>query len=80
MKRTILQLFFFFLPILVSYITAAEDQFKLNKREKYNFNSEWLMFIGDDIKASSVKYNDSSWARVTLPRAFNEDEIGRAHV
>ena len=43
-------------------------------RDKYNFNSDWLLKVGDFSEASTVGYNDKSWTGVTLPHAFNEDE------
>lgn len=43
-------------------------------REKYNFNSQWLLHIGDVNNGESIKLNDGSWKKVTLPHAFNEDE------
>ena len=43
-------------------------------RMKYNFNSEWLLYVGDVTEAYHVQYNDSDWKKVTLPRPFNEDE------
>lgn len=46
-------------------------------QRKYNFNSQWLMKVGDDPKASQSAYADQDWQRVTLPRAFNEDEAFR---
>ena len=45
-----------------------------NKREKYNFNNGWLLKIGDEANASDPKFVDNNWKKVTLPRAFNEDE------
>lgn len=49
-------------------------------REKYNFNSGWRMKVGDFADAHSIKYNDADWKSVTLPRAFNEDEIFRVDI
>ncbi len=49
-------------------------------RQKYNFNSSWLMYVGDDAKASATIYNDASWKSVTLPHAFNEDEAFRLDI
>lgn len=46
-------------------------------REKYNFNSDWLLEVGDFPQAQQIDYQDASWHRVTLPRAFNEDEAFR---
>lgn len=43
-------------------------------REKYNFNSQWLLHVGDVNSGESVKLNDGAWKKVTLPHAFNEDE------
>lgn len=46
-------------------------------RVKYNFNSDWLLEVGDFPQAQQIDYQDASWHRVTLPRAFNEDEAFR---
>ncbi len=43
-------------------------------REKYNFNSDWLLKVGDIPSAEKVSFNDRDWEKVTLPHAFNEDE------
>ncbi len=43
-------------------------------REKYNFNSDWLLKVGDIKGADLKQHNDKDWKSVTLPRAFNEDE------
>jgi hypothetical protein len=59
---------FFFVTsfILLSKIDA--------QRIKYNFNSDWQIFIGDNPEASSASFNDADWKRVTLPYAWNEDD------
>lgn len=44
------------------------------ERMKYNFDSDWKLYVGDDPTASEVVYNDASWQAVTLPHAFNEKE------
>lgn len=44
------------------------------ERTKQNFNSGWLLYVGDAQGASSPKFDDSDWKRVTVPHAFNEDE------
>ena len=54
--------------------TAAEG------RQKYNFNAEWLLRIGDTPEAREVRYPDADWKRVTLPRPFNEDEAFRLDI
>ncbi|MCM1331203.1 MAG: DUF4982 domain-containing protein [Bacteroides sp.] len=43
-------------------------------REKYNFNSDWLIAVGDAPGNEDIKLDDRSWQRVTLPHAFNEGE------
>ena len=43
-------------------------------REKYNFNSGWLLKVGDIPGASKASFKDKGWQEVTLPHAFNEDE------
>ncbi|MBL7739927.1 MAG: DUF4982 domain-containing protein [Chitinophagaceae bacterium] len=45
-----------------------------SQRVKYNFNSDWKVFVGDDSAAVSAGFNDDGWKKVTLPHAWNEDE------
>ncbi|MXN90121.1 DUF4982 domain-containing protein [Flavobacterium sp. Sd200] len=45
-----------------------------NQQLKYNFNSEWLVNVGEVTNGADPKLADTSWKKVTLPRAFNEDE------
>lgn len=49
-------------------------------RKKYNFNSDWLVAVGERPSGQSVDLDDSEWQRVTLPRAFNEDEAFRLSI
>jgi hypothetical protein len=44
------------------------------QRQKYNFNSDWKVLIGDDSSAINNNYNDAGWKNVTLPYAWNEDD------
>ena len=44
------------------------------ERTKYNFNSDWLLHVGDVADGMQVEFDDGLWKRVTLPRAFNEAE------
>ncbi|MBM6992845.1 MAG: DUF4982 domain-containing protein [Prevotella sp.] len=44
------------------------------KRQRLNFNSDWLLQLGDIKGAEAVDYDDHAWQRVTLPRAWNEAE------
>ncbi len=69
------------LLILVALFTSWQvNAAKNDVREKYNFNSQWLLHIGDEANAESVNYADDAWAKVTLPRAFNEDEAFRVEI
>ncbi len=42
--------------------------------ERYNFNAEWRLSLGDDSSKAAVKADDSDWQKVTLPYAFNQHE------
>ncbi|MGC3991180.1 MAG: DUF4982 domain-containing protein [Chthoniobacteraceae bacterium] len=42
-------------------------------REKYNFNSDWLVNVGDAVGAQAADFADAGWKKVTLPYAWNED-------
>lgn len=66
---------FFLILIGISQYAAATDV-----RDKYNFNSEWLLHVGDVHEAKQSRYEDSNWKQVTLPRAFNEDEAFRLSI
>lgn len=44
------------------------------ERRKYNFNSDWLLSVGDVQGGENPGLDDKEWKRVTLPSAFNEDE------
>lgn len=51
-----------------------------NNREKYNFNPQWLLHVGDVQGAEKSSYPDKNWEKVTLPRAFNEDEAFKVNI
>lgn len=61
----------FVLPAMTSF---ASPFFKGNQRARYNFNSQWLIHVGDVEEGEKSNLNDASWSKVTLPRAFNEDD------
>ena len=64
------RLFIIALAIGLSMAICATAQ----GRKKYNFNSDWLIEVGDPAGAQAADFNDNSWKKVTLPHAFNEDE------
>lgn len=63
-----------FILVFVSQTVFSAPDLKNNERVKYNFNSQWLLHIGDVQNGKDVGLNDTSWKKGTLPRAFNEDE------
>lgn len=70
------RLFYFLMTLLfISPFVNAADV-----RGKYNFNSDWLLFVGDATGAEQVRFPDSDWKKVTLPRPFNEDEAFRLSI
>lgn len=75
MKRSsLLYICMFICFFLLFQKLDAQNRWKGNNRTKYNFNSLWLLHIGDEPEAKQIRFNDSTWKKVTLPRAFNEDD------
>lgn len=71
-RLTSLLLFTLMFPVLV--MAKGYD------REKFNFNPEWLLHIGDLEEAEKTDFSDADWEKVTLPRAFNEDEVFKVDI
>lgn len=70
MRYILISLFIF---MALGHIHAAE-------REKYNFNSDWKLKVGDIVQAEEMDYPDAGWKSVTLPHAFNEDEAFKLNI
>ena len=66
MKKAIL---FFALLLINSALFSQEF-----KREKYNFNADWKLKTGDFANAESPVFDDTTWKKVTLPHAYNQEE------
>lgn len=49
-------------------------------RQRYNFNPQWLLHVGDVPGAEKPGYADAGWKKIALPRAFNEDEAFKVHI
>jgi beta-galactosidase len=49
-------------------------------RARYNFNQGWLVQVGDNAEAKLPGLDDSSWKRVTLPYAWNEDSAFKVSI
>ncbi len=63
---------YFFFALLMGALLALNVQ--ATERKKYNFNSAWLVQVGDIANGQKSELNDKKWKQVTLPYAFNEDE------
>jgi hypothetical protein len=60
---------------LLAIISVSIICFAANaQRVKYNFNSDWRVFVGDDSTAVAENFYDADWKKVTLPYAWNEDD------
>lgn len=55
------------------YVASFTQVFGREYR-KYNFNSDWLYHIGEGLDYKDTLFRDANWQKITLPRAFNEDE------
>src|SRR5438067_1150680 len=49
-------------------------------RAKFNFNSDWKVFVGDPKGAETAGFDDSVWKQVTTPYAWNEDDAFRKDI
>jgi len=58
-------------------LLAQSKSLATSPRQKFNFNSNWKVFVDDPKGADSVSYDDSNWKIVTLPYAWNEDDAFR---
>lgn len=50
--------FFFFTLILTTLFALSTHA---AKRQKYNFNSEWRLQVGDFPQAKTADFNDNDW-------------------
>jgi beta-galactosidase len=49
-------------------------------RAVYSFNPDWRFSFGDATGAEKADFDDSSWARVSLPHTWNETDTYRAFI
>ncbi|KAL5342286.1 beta-galactosidase [Aspergillus crustosus] len=52
----------------------------VNAREKYNFNQNWRVHVGDLDGAESSTFDDGAWKEITTPYAWNEDDAFRVSI
>jgi beta-galactosidase len=50
------------------------------ERAKYNFNSDWRLFVGDPPGAEKPDFNDANWKNISTPHAWNEDDAFRKDI
>ena len=66
----------FKLVVLVIILFAAQAW----AGERFNFNAGWKVQMGENPKASGIKFDDSQWQTVTLPWSFNQQEAYGKHI
>lgn len=67
--------------VLFVLIFSATNIFAQDfSREKYNYNIDWKLFVGDVNGAEKAEFDDSKWKIVTTPHAWNEDEAFRKDI
>lgn len=65
---------------LLTFLWTSLHASASESRDKYNFNSGWLLSVGDKSGAEKINYADADWKEVTLPYAFNENEAFRLSI
>ena len=53
------------LLFLLTFIGISQIAAASAVRDKYNFNSEWLLYVGDIPEAKEVRFQDTDWKKVT---------------
>ena len=48
--------------------------------QKFNFNADWRLVVGDVAQAKNAAFDDADWQQVTLPYAFNGSEAFRRDI
>jgi hypothetical protein len=61
------------IPILtlLACAVSVHAQQPATSRAKYNFNSDWLVKVGDGSGVEAAAFADADWKKVTLPYAWN---------
>lgn len=66
--------------LLILILLVVSTALQAQNRQKYNFNSDWLLKVGDIPHAEKSNSTDADWKKVTLPHAFNEDEAFKVDI
>ena len=51
---------------LIVFFLGTSVLFAQVQRIKYNFNSDWKVFVGDSKDADALSFSDASWKKITL--------------
>ncbi|MFT4177635.1 MAG: DUF4982 domain-containing protein [Luteolibacter sp.] len=71
--------FYTSLALLACAMPSHAEQAEFS-RTKYNFNSDWLLNVGDISGAEAPAFADSGWKKITLPHAWNEDSAFKVSI
>jgi hypothetical protein len=69
-----------FCASLFSQAVAETVVLPASPRTTYNFNSDWLVKVGDVAGAEATGLADATWKPVTLPHAWNEDSAFKVSI
>jgi len=61
-------------------VNAQKFVVPVNPRATYNFNPDWKFTFGDSVGADQPGFDDSKWAKVSLPHTWNETDSYRAFI
>lgn len=77
MTNSVLRSFVFILSLM---LLPSAGFSQTSPRAKYNFNSDWRLFVGDPAGAERADFDDAAWKSVTTPRPWNEDDAFRKDI
>lgn len=77
--KIVIRIFFLCCAVSVAALTTLGIS-PISSRLRYNFNSDWKLFVGDKAGAESPNLEDSDWQKITLPHAWNEDDAFRKDI
>jgi hypothetical protein len=61
------------LGLLLGLVGESLAEQPANPRSQFNFNSNWVVNVGESNGAEAPSFADAGWKKVTLPYAWNEE-------
>lgn len=58
------------LLFLLTFIGISQIAAASSVRDKYNFNSEWLLYVGDTPEAKEVRFQDNGLEESNITPSF----------